>query len=52
MNVHKHSLHEPRTKSPRRRYEGRDPVEEQRDTEDPASYTIQSHEMMNIPVDL
>ena len=52
MNVHKHSLHEPRTKSPRTRHEERDLVEERRDTEDPVSYTSQSHEMMNIPVSL
>jgi hypothetical protein len=71
MNVHKHRLHEPRTKgvsapcrlnqtqqsvtqskSSRRRYEKRDPVEERRDTEDTVSYTSLSHEMMNIPVSL
>jgi hypothetical protein len=33
MNVHKRSLHEPRTKSPSRRYEERDLVEERRDSE-------------------
>ena len=52
MNVHKHSLHEPRTKSPSRRYKKGDPVEERRGTEDPVSYTIQSQEMMNMPASL
>ena len=71
MNVHKHRLHEPRTKgvsapcrlnqtqqsvtqskSSRRRYEQRDPVEERMDTEDSFSYMIQSHEMIDIPASL
>ena len=48
MNVHKQSLHEHRIKPSSRRYEERDPVEERMDTEDSVSYTIQSHDMMNI----
>ena len=52
MNVHMQSLHEPRTKSPSRRYEQRDPVEERMDTEDSFSYMIQSHEMIDIPASL
>jgi hypothetical protein len=52
MNVHRQSLNEPRTKSPSRRYEQRDHVEERMDTEDSSSYTIQSHEMIDIPSSL
>jgi hypothetical protein len=52
MNVHRQSLHEPKTKSPSRRYEQRDPVEERMDTEDSFSYMIQSHEMIDITASL